>query len=78
MLLPLDMHCFYFHLSIVKQTMEAAESIEKTEGGDRYASMSFKNATSGKNSSVLLSCVLTVLEIQIHIRRTTFTTPSTG
>ena len=49
--------------------MEAGESIEKAEGLDRYASMSFKNDTRGKNSSVVLSCVLTVLQIQVHIRK---------
>ena len=53
--------------------MEAGESIEKAEVGvDRYASMSFENATRGKNSSVVLSCVLTVLQIQIHIRKKYF------
>ena len=52
--------------------MEAGESSEKAEGGDRYASMSFKNAASGKKSYVVLSCVLTVLQIQIYIRTNYF------
>ena len=46
--------------------MEAGESIKKAEGVDRYASMSFQNATRGKNSFLVLSCVLTVLQIQIN------------
>ena len=56
--------------------MEACESIEKAEDVDRYASMSFKNATRGY---VALSCVLTMLQIQIHIRKKLLllTTPST-
>ena len=69
----IDMQCIYVHLSIVKQIMEAGESIEKTEGVDRYAAMSFaKNTTSEKNSSFVVSCVLTVLQIQIHIRTNYF------
>ena len=59
--LPIDMQCLYVHLNIVEQIMEAGKSIEKAEGVDRYASMSFKNATRGGNSSVVLSCVMTVL-----------------
>ena len=31
--------------------------------------MSFKNATRGKQLFFMLSCVLTVLQIQIHIRK---------
>ena len=51
----IDMQCIYVHLSIVKQIMEAGESIEKTEGVDRYAAMSFaKNTTSEKNSCGIL------------------------
>ena len=52
--------------------MEAGESIEKAEGVDRYASMSFKNTTKGINTSVVLSCVLTVFQVQIHIRKNYF------
>ena len=59
--------------------MVAGKRIEKAEGVDRYASMSFKNATRGKNRSALLSCVPTVFQIQIHIRKKLlFTTSSTG
>ena len=47
--------------------MWTGENIEKAEGVDRYASMSFKNATRGKHSYVVLYFVLTVLPVQIHI-----------
>ena len=42
------------HISVSsKQTMEDGESIKKAEVVDRYASMSFKNATGGK---IVLLC----------------------
>ena len=52
--------------------MWTGENIEKAEGVDRYASMSFKNATRGKHSYVVLSFVLTVLQVQIHIIKNYF------
>ena len=74
---PKDMQCHHVHLII--ETMEAGESIVKAEGLDSYASISFKNATRGKNKCLLLLFVLSVLQIQISIREKLFpTTPSAG
>ena len=64
---PMDMQCLHVHLSIVYENMEACENIQKAEGVDRYASMSFKNATGG-----IKSYVETVLQVQIHIREKYF------
>ena len=68
--------CIFF---LYAKTSDGKNRIERAKGGDRYASMSFKNAIKGKNNCFMLSCVLTVLQIQIPIRKKLlFTAPSTG